>query len=139
MSEVEASALSENRRVFKNEWFARFARRNRISDAVLCEAVERAERGLIDADLGGGVIKQRLARPGAGRSGGFRSVMFFKAAHRTFFVFGFAKKDRDNLSEDELKAFKLVAGPTLEMDESQLQVQLESGVLIEVKCNEEDV
>lgn len=62
-------------RVFKNAWFERFARKQGISDAVLLEAVERAERGLIDADLGGCVIKQRVARPGQGRSGGWRTVL----------------------------------------------------------------
>ncbi|WP_447415009.1 type II toxin-antitoxin system RelE/ParE family toxin, partial [Clostridium perfringens] len=59
-------------RIFKTKWVARFVRRERISDADLKEAIERAERGLIDADLGGGLIKQRVARPGQGRSGGFR-------------------------------------------------------------------
>ena len=52
--------------VFRNAWFGRFARKGKISAAALWEAVERAERGLIDADLGGGVIKQRISRPGAG-------------------------------------------------------------------------
>ncbi len=56
-------------RVFKNAWFERFARKQRIPDEALLEAVARAERGQIDADLGGGVIKQRVARRGQGRSG----------------------------------------------------------------------
>jgi len=57
-------------RIFKTKWLVRFARRQRIADISLAEAIERAERGLIDADLGGGLIKQRIARPYAGRSGG---------------------------------------------------------------------
>jgi len=69
-------------RVFKGVWFAKFARKQRISNAALCEAVARAEAGLIDADLGGGVIKQRVARPGAGRSGGYRTVIFFRVDAR---------------------------------------------------------
>ncbi len=131
----EAAAM----RVFKFAEFARFARRNGISDAQLCEVVARAERGLIDADLGGGVIKQRIARPGQGKSGGFRSILFFRAAHRTFFVYGFAKSNRANLNVAELKAYKLVAGPTLDADDSRLDELIETGELTEVKCNEENL
>ena len=89
-------------RIFKDKIFARFARRQRISDNALCEAVGRAERGLIDADLGGGVIKQRVARPGEGRAGGFRVLIFFRVEDRAFFVFGFAKNDRGNIGDDDL-------------------------------------
>jgi hypothetical protein len=64
-------------RIFKTKWFVRFARKERISDGALIDAVERAERGLIDADMGGGVIKQRLARPSEGKSGGLRSIILF--------------------------------------------------------------
>ena len=80
-------------RVFKSNRFHRFARKEKISDAMLCEAIERAERGLIDADLGAGLIKQRVARPGAGRSGGYRTLIFFRAETRAVFAFGFAKSD----------------------------------------------
>ncbi len=69
-------------RVFKNGWFQKFARKEKISDAMLCEAIARAERGQIDADLGSGLIKQRLARPGAGKSGGFRTLIFFRTQQR---------------------------------------------------------
>ena len=71
-----------NLRVFKTKWFARFARRQGLEDAELCAAVARAEKGLIDADLGGGVIKQRIARPNEGRSGGFRSIVLSVPATR---------------------------------------------------------
>ena len=78
-------------RVFKAKGFARFARRERVSDVVLCDAVRRAERGLLDADLGGGIIKQRVARPGQGRSGGYRVLIAYRAKTRSAFLFGFAK------------------------------------------------
>lgn len=65
-------------RIFKNKRFVRFARKERISDRSLCEAVQKAEKGLVDADLGGGVIKQRIARPGEGESSGFRSIVLFR-------------------------------------------------------------
>jgi hypothetical protein len=58
-------------RVLKTRWLVRYARRERISDASLEEAIERADRGLIDADLGGGIIKQRVARSGQAAQAAF--------------------------------------------------------------------
>ena len=71
-------------RIFKSKRFARFARKERISDGKLCKAVKDAERGLIDADYGGGVIKQRIARPNEGKSGGYRSIILFRRGRRSF-------------------------------------------------------
>jgi len=68
--------------VFKNKSFARFAYRNQISSTDLCGAVRDANRGLIAADLGGGIIKQRIARRGSGKSGGFRTIILFRAGER---------------------------------------------------------
>jgi len=92
-------------RIFKNAWFSRFARRENIRDAVLIDAVARAERGIMDVDLGGGVIKQRIARPGQGKSGGYRSIILFRKGVDAFFVYGFAKSDRENIEDDELEKF----------------------------------
>ena len=96
-------------RVFKTKVFARFARREKIADAMLCEAVARAERGLIDADLGGGVIKLRVPRPGQGRSGGVRTSIVFRAKSRSVFVNGFAKSERANIGKKELEFWRTVA------------------------------
>lgn len=90
-------------RIFRNKPFTRFARRARIADAELCAAVSDIERGLIDADLGGGVIKQRIARKGGGKSGGFRALVLLRAGDRVFFVHGFAKSDRDNIRDTNLQ------------------------------------
>lgn len=84
-------------RIFLNRWFARFARRERLSHGQLAEAITRAEQGLVDADLGGEVIKQRIARPGQGRSGGYRTIIAIRFEDRAFFIFGFAKSDREDL------------------------------------------
>ena len=89
-------------KVFKTKWFARFARHERIADASLREAIERAERGLIDADLGGGLIKQRVARRGQGRSGGYRVIVAYRAKEAGCFFSAFAKSDRENIGADEL-------------------------------------
>ena len=75
-------------RVFKTKPFARFANREGIPDAVLCDAAQRVGRGQMDADLGGGVIKQRIARRGQGRSGGYRTIVLFRRGERSFFVYG---------------------------------------------------
>jgi hypothetical protein len=102
-------------RVFKTRLFARFAVRERIADASLMEAIERAERGLVDADLGGGVVKQRVARQGQGRRGGYRTLVAYRSGDFAVFLFGFAKSDRDNTGDHEL-AVGLMAGRRRQTD-----------------------
>ena len=94
---------------FKTKAFSRFAGRERIDDAALCEAVDRARSGSVDADLGGGVIKLRIARKGGGRSGGFRTIVLFRRGDLAFFVYGFAKSARETLRRDELETFRRLA------------------------------
>jgi hypothetical protein len=119
-------------RIFRNKSFTRFAKKAHLDDATLRRAVDDAERGSIDARLGGGVIKQRLARPGKGKSGGFRAIILYKAHVLAFFVHGFAKKDRDNIRDDELAALKLLAAQMLSYDDRAITRAVESGTLIEV-------
>jgi len=107
-------------RIFRNKPFTRFARRARITDAELCQAVSNIERSLIDADLGGSVIKQRIAREGGGKSGGFRALILVRAGERAFFVHGFAKSNRDNIRDDELMAPKRLAAELLNYDDAAL-------------------
>ena len=97
----------------------------------LCAMLSGASGGA-DADLGGGVIKQRIARRGQGRSGGFRAIVLFRRGDRAFFVYGFAKNDRENLRRDELKAFRMLAGEMLGLDEAGLGTALTNGTIIEV-------
>ena len=121
---------------FKTKAFARFADREGLEDAALCEAVRRTRRGLIDADLGGGVIKQRIARKGRGRSGGFRAIVLFRRDGLAFFVYGFAKSSRENLRRDELEAFRLLADEMLGLTGADLAVALANGTIIEVRCDD---
>jgi len=93
-------------RIFRNQWITKFAKKHKISDSELIEAVERADDGLIDADLGGGVIKQRIARQGQGRSGGYRSLIFFRHGERAFFMTAFAKNDRETMTETDIEQAK---------------------------------
>lgn len=122
-------------RIFKNAWFERFARKQKLPDAVLREAIQRAEQGLIDADLGGGVIKQRIARPGQGKSGGYRTIVLYREESRAFFMYGFAKSQQDNISDDEKAAFKKAAQYILSLSDEDLVTMMEKGQFSEVSDN----
>ncbi len=124
-------------RIYKTRWTARFARRERIGDVSLYEAIERAERGIIDADLGGGLIKQRVARQGQGRSGGFRMLLAYRVADRAFFLFGFAKNERENISTDELAVLKQMAALWLNAEEARITLGLAEGEIEEVHHEDE--
>jgi hypothetical protein len=126
-------------RVFKNAWFERFARKQNIADGALLEAVQRAERGLIDADLGGNVIKQRVARLGHGKSGGFRTIILYRAAERAFFVYGFAKSDRGSIGDDEEAAFRKAASFVLTLPEKHLSELINKGQFTEVYRHDEEI
>jgi hypothetical protein len=124
-------------RVFKTKWFQRFARKERIADATLLEAVVRAEKGQMVADLGGGVIKQRIARPGQGKSGGYRTIILFRKGERAVFMYGFAKSEQDNIDDDEEKQFKDAAKHVLALTEKQLMALVRKGDFVEVKYEQE--
>lgn len=123
-------------RVFKTKPFSRFANREGIAEEELCRAIRQAEKGLVDADLGGGVIKQRLAREGQGKSGRYRSIVLFRRAERAFFVYGFAKSDQDNIRQNELQAFRKLANEMLALDDKALEVAVRAGTITEVIYNE---
>ncbi len=120
-------------RVFKLKSFSRFCRRADIDDAMLSAAVRDIEAGLIDANLGGGVIKQRVARKGSGKSGGFRTIVVAKIGQRALFVKGFAKKDIDNIGDRELADLKRLAAIALELEKSAVATLLRDGDWIEVR------
>ena len=126
-------------RLFKNAWFERFARKQGITDKALGAAVARAERGLIDADLGGGVIKQRVARPGQGKSGGFRTIILYRATERAFFVYGFAKSNRENIDNDEEATFRKAAVHVLGLSEEHLAELIAKGQFSEVHEHGEEI
>jgi hypothetical protein len=119
-------------RIFKDAWFCRFPRREKISDSTLKDAVARAEQGIIDADVGSGVIKQRIARPGQGKSGGYRSIILFRKGDLAFFVYGFAKSDRENIDTDELAGFRALAKGYLALSKKQIDRMLADGKIEEI-------
>lgn len=124
--------------IFKTKWFARYARRERIADRGLTEAITRAEHGLVDADLGGGIIKQRVARTGQGRSGGYRMLIAYRAGHRAVFLYGFAKRERENIDPDELLTLREIGASWLAADAGRMARALEEAALQEMTDEEED-
>ena len=120
-------------RIFKSRWFERLSRKECIADVAIADAVARAEKGQIDADLGGGVIKQRIARPGQGRSKGCRTIILFRRGAKAFFVYGFSKSQRANIDGDEEEQFREAAKHVLAMTETQLTELLKRGDFVEVK------
>ncbi|MEX1036799.1 MAG: type II toxin-antitoxin system RelE/ParE family toxin [Sneathiella sp.] len=125
--------------IFKTRGFDRFARKEGIDDAALCRAIRNAEQGQIDADLGGGVIKQRIARPNEGKSGGYRSIVLFRSGDKAFFAYGFAKNRQGNIKRDELQGFRDLADEMLGYDSRALSKARKSGAIIEVTCDEKDI
>ncbi len=120
-------------RVLATKTFARWARRERrVWGASLREAVGEIEGGLVDARLGGGLYKKRVARAGGGKSGGMRTLVAGNFRDRWVFLYGFAKNDRENLDEQELRALKRIAEALLQMETSSLDEAIESGKLLEV-------
>ena len=125
-------------RVFATKWFARFARNEGIGDGRLCEAITRAERGSIDADLGGNLIKQRVARTGGGRSGGYRTLIAYHAAQRSVFVYGFAKNERDNIGARELADLKKLAQKFLSLSDAEIDKALNANEMKELFCHDQE-
>jgi hypothetical protein len=119
-------------RIFKNTWFSRFASKEDISDGELREMVKRLEAGQVDADLGGDVYKMRVARSGESKAGGYRVIVFFRSEERTLFVYGYAKSQRDNIDQGELRAFKNDAKDQLSLTDEQIEVRLMNKKLIEI-------
>ena len=126
-------------RIFKSRWFQRFARKEGIGDAALRDAVGRAEQGQMDADLGGEVIKQRIARPGQGRSRGYRTIILFRRGAKAFFVYGFSKSDRANIDAGEEQQFKEAAKYVLALTDRQLAELAKTGDFVEVKADGQEV
>lgn len=124
-------------RIFKTKWLVRYARRERITDRSLSEAIKRAARGLIDADLGGGIIKQRVARQGQGRSVGYRTLIAYRAGTRAVFLYAFAKNERENIDPDELLTLREIGAGWLAADAQQIARALAEGILQEVTHGDE--
>lgn len=119
--------------VYVTKEFGRFARKAGLANAKLLQAAQDVAAGHYDANLGGGVFKQRVAREGGGKSGGFRTIILFRVGSHSFFAHGFAKSDKANVSTKELKALKRLADVLLRFSDAQLEEAQAAGELIEVE------
>jgi hypothetical protein len=126
-------------RVLITKIFSRFARKNGIRDDALCYAIHQASSGLIDADLGAGLIKQRVARAGKGKSGGFRTIVAFRSRTFACFLYGFAKSSQDNIDSADLSHLRDLAAELFELSTSQIDQLITDGNLIEVKCHDQTI
>ncbi len=125
-------------RVLKRKDFARWQAGEKLSDNALCKVVKEMESGLVDADLGGFLYKKRVARLGAGKRGGYRTLLSARIGSRYVFLHGFPKSDRGNITQDEKKALQFAGKVFLELSAVALSKALQSGVLLEVHCEQDD-
>jgi hypothetical protein len=123
------------RRVFKTRQFAKWMRKTDLTDDALCLAVSEMVSGLVDAELGGDVLKKRVALPGRGKRGGARTLVATRRASRWFFVFGFEKNEKTNVTSTELEALQWLAKQLLDLSGAQLEVAVQDGSLQEI-CHE---
>jgi hypothetical protein len=116
----------------KTRYFHRWAKKAGLLDKALLSAVSEMIKGLFDADLGGGVLKKRVALPGKGKSGGTRTLLATNRNDRWIFVSGFEKNERANISTKELEALKMLTEDLLALSPAQINEALDSGALLEV-------
>ena len=121
--------------VYKTRWFDRWARKEGLATSSLCAAVKEVMQGLVDADLGGGLFKKRIGRPGQGKSGGYRTLVATNKGNRSVFVFGFPKNERSNIDKDEAEALKKLAAHLLSLTAQAVTKAKQAGELIEVDCD----
>jgi hypothetical protein len=126
-------------RIFKTKWFIRFARKQGIKDSKLIKAIEEIEEGLNDGDLGGGLMKKRVARTGEGKSGSYRAIVVYRSKIRSVFVYAFPKNEKANLSPEELEAYKELAGLFLSYKDEEIAKALREGELKEVNYGEKKI
>lgn len=124
--------------IYKTRWFDRWARKQELSNRALCEAVREMQAGLYEADLGGGLLKKRIARHGQGKSGGFRTLVATNKGSKWFFVFGFPKNVRSNIDKDEEEGLKKLASHLLSLTAPALSTAQRAGELMEVDCDAQD-
>lgn len=124
--------------IFKTRWFDRWAKKEGLLNSSLCQAVKEMASGLYEADIGGGLLKKRVARQGQGKSGGFRTLVATNKGDRWVFIYGFPKNERSNIDKDEEDALKKYACEVLSYTQATINKVIAEEKLIEVKCNAEN-
>ena len=124
-------------RVFRTKWFARFERQEGLIYDKLIVAIQEVNNGLTDGNLGGGLVKKRIGRAGAGKRGGYRTIVALRLDKRAFFVYGFAKSAIDNLDDVELRGYQKLATILLGFSDAELTKAIEAGELRELNYDAE--
>ena len=120
------------KRILKTRTFNRWLRKTLLTDTALLKAIHEMEQGLVDADLGGNIYKKRVALPGRGKSGSTRTLIATNRQNRWFFMFGFEKNDKENITQAELAYLQEVAQIFLGYSSDELQLAIDKGELLEV-------
>lgn len=123
-------------RIFKTRLFTKWAKKERLADYLLSQAITEVEQGLVDADLGGDVYKKRISLQGQGKRGGARSIIAYKVEDKAFFIYGYSKNEKANISPEEKKLLKALAKEMLSYSTGQLTQLLKTKKLFEVKSDE---
>jgi hypothetical protein len=120
-------------RIFKHKTFHQWAKKEKLADSMLIQAIEEISQGLVDASLGSGLYKKRIAMPGQGKRGSYRTLLAFKTHDKAFFLYGFCKNQKDNIDENEKKIYKKLAIDLLTIDEQTIKVLINTRILFEVE------
>jgi hypothetical protein len=123
--------------IYKTKVFNRWSEKEGLTDTALCNAIDEVDDGKIEASLGVYLFKKRVARPGQGKSGSYRTIIALKREEKAFFLFGFAKGSRCNISDKEEKALKKLSKHFMGCTNKELERAVENGALIEVECEDE--
>jgi len=116
----------------KTKWFTRWAKKQKISDAKLLRAIEDMQNNLSSVNLGGGLFKVRVASENVGKSSAYRTIVVYRADERAVMIYGFMKKERENLSSDELKSFKILSKDILRLNDEALTGAIEKNVFVNI-------
>lgn len=119
-------------RIFKYKLFHQWAKGEDLSDQALKVTIDEIAAGLFEANLGSGLYKKRVARKGQGKRGGYRTLLAFRHKDKSFFMYGFAKNERENFSKKETEVYKKLAVYYLNLTEFQLNQLIKSDEIIEV-------
>jgi len=125
-------------RVFKDFEFHRWAKSEGLANDRLCEAAAEIEHGLVDAKLGGFLIKKRVGAAGRGKRGAYRTIVAHRQGDRLVFLHGFSKNEKDNISRKEKKALHKLADHYMAYRDSELSMVVQEGLIIEVRCHEQN-
>ncbi len=123
-------------KIYRTKTFTRLARKVALNDRFICQAINEMNQGLIDADLGSGLFKKRIAMPGSGKSGGWRTLLGFQSGSRAFLLYVFTKSNQENIQVYELKALKRLVKYYFSLRPEDIRIALEREELHEVKCDE---